>query len=221
MEKDHLWEDDLKNSILQNKAIFSQLGNLGDTLVIYEKTIYQQVIADALIFSSNLGIIGVEIKTQHDTLKRLPHQLDSYVRTCAYTYVYCHDSKLDEVLKLLAKKHYDCVGVISYEEYDHQPLAGLIRKPTFSPYITQMSYPSLLWKIELKSVLEAVTHETVHGRVKQMANQLAELVPKQETQHIIAKMYINGLTDERKPLQRYNFHERYTHDITFRGDYHT
>ena len=87
---DDLLEDDIKNSILHLQSIFPK-NKLGKSLVTYEKTINFKTIADCLIFTEKQGIIGIEIKTAHDTLKRLSHQLDDYVKCCSYVYVYCHD----------------------------------------------------------------------------------------------------------------------------------
>ena len=83
-----LMEDEIKNSILHNKNLFDRYGPIGDSLIIYEKTINWKTIADCLLFSSNKGIIGIEIKTEYDTLRRLPHQLADYIRVCKYNYVY-------------------------------------------------------------------------------------------------------------------------------------
>lgn len=217
---DNLWEDEIKNSILQNKVIFNQLGNLGQTLIIYEKKIYKRVIADALIFSQNQGIIGVEIKTQHDTLKRLPRQLDSYVRTCQYTYVYCHDSKVNKVQDLLAKKGYDCVGIISYEEFDGQALPGLVKSPTKSPYLIPWGYTSVLWNSELQKIIELATHEKPYSRKRDMINSMANIFPKEGAERVIANLYIDGNTDIEKQLQRYDFGMQYDHDVTFKGGWH-
>lgn len=216
---DNLREDEIKNSILQNESVFNL--NFGRSLVIYEKTIYDGVIADCLIFSKQAGIVGVEIKTQHDTLKRLPHQLDSYVRTCAYTYVCCHDSKVKKVKTLLAKKHYDCVGIISYEEFDHQALVGLVKPAKFSPYINYRSFTSLLWHSELNKLVYLTTHEKFkhYKTVQYLAKTINSLFSNQQAERIISEMYIDHETDPKKPLQRYHFGDTYTHDVTFRGVY--
>ncbi|MCA7081865.1 hypothetical protein LGL73_14055, partial [Staphylococcus aureus] len=65
-----LLEDDLKQAVLQHISLYEYLGDLGRTKVIFEKSVnYGKLIADALVFTDNKGIIGVEIKTEADTLR--------------------------------------------------------------------------------------------------------------------------------------------------------
>lgn len=216
--QDNLLEDNIKNSVLQNKSIFSHLGKLGNDLIIYEKKIYDGVISDCLIFTQYQGIIGVEIKTQHDTLKRLPRQLDSYVRTCRYTYVYCHDSKVIEVKKLLKKKHYDFVGIISYTEFDKTPIPGIIQQAKVSPFLMYQGYTSLLWKDELRKILYIATKTKQSDTIRKLKYKYNQLFPSLNGEQLIANFYINNYTDPKKPLQRYHFGNYYYHDVTFRGD---
>lgn len=216
--QDNLLEDNIKNSVLQNKSIFSHLGKLGNDLIIYEKKIYDGVISDCLIFTQYQGIIGVEIKTQHDTLKRLPRQLDSYVRTCRYTYVYCHDSKVVKVKKLLKKKHYDFVGIISYTEFDKTPIPGIIQQAKVSPFLMYQGYTSLLWKDELRKILYIATKTKQSDTIRKLKYKYNQLFPSLNGEQLIANFYINNYTDPKKPLQRYHFGNYYYHDVTFRGD---
>ena len=216
--QDNLLEDNIKNSVLQNKSIFSHLGKLGNDLIVYEKKIYDGVISDCLIFTQYQGIIGVEIKTQHDTLKRLPRQLDSYVRTCRYTYVYCHDSKVVKVKKLLKKKHYDFVGIISYTEFDKTPIPGIIQQAKVSPFLMYQGYTSLLWKDELRKILYIATKTKQSDTIRKLKYKYNQLFPSLNGEQLIANFYINNYTDPKKPLQRYHFGNYYYHDVTFRGD---
>lgn len=216
--QDNLLEDNIKNSVLQNKSIFSHLGKLGNDLIIYEKKIYDGVISDCLIFTQYQGIIGVEIKTQHDTLKRLPRQLDSYVRTCRYTYVYCHDSKVVKVKKLLKKKHYNFVGIISYTEFDKTPIPGIIQQAKMSPFLMYQGYTSLLWKDELRKILYIATKTKQSDTIRKLKYKYNQLFPSLNGEQLIANFYINNYTDPKKPLQRYHFGNYYYHDVTFRGD---
>lgn len=154
---DNLLEDDIKNQILVNPELVSYLGDLGNSVVVYEKTLpiyHNKVIADALMFTENQGVISFEIKTQHDNLKRLSHQLDAYARACNYNFVFCQDSQLSKVQELLAHKKYDHVGIITYEEFDGHVIAGLYKKATFSPYYSLRTLASLLWKNELYHILK-------------------------------------------------------------------
>lgn len=212
---DNLKNDQMKNAILQNQIVFGQEAS-HDSIILFEKSIYKHTIADALIMNPTYGITACEIKTQHDTLKRLPHQLDGYVRTCAYTEVICHDSKLDKVIKLLEQKHYPFVGIISYEEYDSVALLGRIRKATLSPYITTINAcRPLLWKSEKARVLMTL-RKTYNPKtpVAKMELDLKKYFHPLEMQKLISSLYVNHQLDQDKRLQLYHFGDTFTHDTT-------
>lgn len=154
--KDNLLEDNIKNQILVNPELVSYLGELGQTVVLYEKQLpiyHNGVIADALMFTEEQGVISFEIKTQHDNLKRLPHQLDGYARTCNYNFVFCQDDQLGGVLDIINHKKYNHVGIITYEEFDGNVIAGLYRRATPSPYFSLKTLADILWKNELYNIL--------------------------------------------------------------------
>ena len=129
-DNDKRIEIDVKKYFLSCKNVFNYLGELGDNRVVYEKEIMRgRVRADVLLFSENKGIIGIEFKTAPDTLKRLPRQLKYYSKVCNYVFVFCHDSHLADVEKLIEKlgmKSY--VGIISYEVFEDNILAGLYKE---------------------------------------------------------------------------------------------
>lgn len=217
-----LMEDEIKNSILHNKNLFDRYGPVGDSLIIYEKTINWKTIADCLLFSSNKGIIGIEIKTEYDTLKRLPHQLADYIRVCKYTYVYCHDSHVKKVKELIKDNpELDCVGIISYEQFEEQAITGMIRRAKPSPKVTLRGTTSILWSSELNAILNAKTHTKEKRRRVDAENLFGEMFSKDNQQKVIAGLYIKGLLDSKKPLQRYHFGNIYTHDTTTGGDFHS
>lgn len=210
---DNLLEDDIKNSILHLQSIFPK-NKLGKSLVTYEKTINFKTIADCLIFTEKQGIIGIEIKTAHDTLKRLSHQLDDYVKCCSYVYVYCHDSHLEKVLQLLKEKHFNYVGVISYTEFNHTAIAGIIRKANKSPALISEGSTSLLWTSELKQILSKVEHDKVLGNRYQLDNKFKSYFSRYQGNQLVSLLYVNNLTDSKKPLQRFYFGKTYVHDRT-------
>lgn len=156
--KDNLYEDEIKDAILNNNTLLSYLGDIGQTTVIYEKTlpIYgNKVIADALMFTEHAGVVSFEIKTQHDSLARLPHQLDAYIKASTYNFVFCHDSQLAKVEEILKARKYQHVGIISYEEFDGEVLPGLIRPGLPSPYFNlRVLANCVLWKKELYNILK-------------------------------------------------------------------
>ena len=217
---DSLREDDLKNAVLHNQHLFTHLGDLGKSVVLYEKKISKRVISDCLLLSSKQGIIGIEIKTDADTTKRLRHQLYGYARTCDYVYVLCHDNKVAPVKDVIKELGYDFVGIITYEQFENEPLLGVIHEPRHSPYTNHVNYCDLLWKSEIRQVLDTATHTAHRERYRNLKDQFYTLFGNKGT-HVIAQIYANGLTDPNHLLQRYQFGDTYIHDTTFReGEYH-
>lgn len=203
-------EDEVKNAVLHNKNLL--VHNLGDCLVVYEKVINWKTIADCLVFSKR-GIIGIEIKTSHDTLRRLPSQLEDYIRSCRYTYVFCADEQLKGVMKLLDGKHYNFVGVISYSAFnDTEVVAGLVRRAKDSPYVNTSGTYSLLWSTELRKLYQTTYHEVAKGKRYEIEKALP--YNNEQAQQIVAQMYVNNQIDNNKPLQRYYFGDNYIHDVT-------
>lgn len=210
---DSLLEDDIKNSILHLQSIFPTR-KLGKSLITYEKTINYKTIADCLIFTEKQGIIGIEIKTSHDTIKRLSSQLNDYVKCCSYVYVYCSDSLLDKVMNLLDKKHMSYVGVLSYTEFEHTPIAGIIRPAKQSAKLTNDGNTSLLWNSELNSIINRVEKTNNKYNHRELTNKFMMYFPGYKGNQLVSSIYLNNLTDSRKPLQKFHFNDTYTHDRT-------
>lgn len=238
-------EDEVKNAVLHYSNLLSYLGDLGESKILFEKSInYHKVIADSLVFTENSGLIGIEIKTKSDNLKRLEHQLDSYTLACNYTFVFCHDSHLNQVTELLDKNHYDYVGIISYDEFNGKVIAGLVREAKISPRFSLKVMASLLWKKELYSVLQmwfghqdtilANTYKsdnvpyTRSGSVGNLRHNVSyrkllsiyqhTFSTKQGTK-IICEMYIKNGYNPKKQLQQYHFNNEFNGDISFKTPY--
>lgn len=240
-------EDELKNAVLHYDNLLSYLGNIGKSKVIFEKSInYGRVIADSLIFTENKGVVGVEIKSGHDTIKRLPKQLESYSLVCNYVFVFCHDSHLKEVEELLKKPKFKHVGIISYDEFDNKAIAGLYKKATLSPFFSLRVLASILWKKELYQVLqmwiarpEQVAANTYKLKADSSGNGAAKhpgylkksysfkmllhiftniFSVKQGTK-LICEIFIKDGFDPKKQLQQYHFNDEFDGDISFKIPY--
>lgn len=206
-----LYEDDLKNSILHNKTTFKHLGELGQTCIVYEKTISGRVISDVLICSSKQGLIGVEIKTNHDNTKRLANQLKEYSKTCNYVYVLCHDDIADKVKEEIKQLKYSWVGIIQYTEFDNKPLWGLVKKAKLSPRVTTRATSSILWNSEKKLILDEINQRK--GYYKQISR-VFNLIDVKQAQRLTSSLYAYNFTKPEHRLQRYNFGDTYVHDRT-------
>lgn len=147
-------EDELKNSVL-HEEIQSILSKYHDVIpnnkVIFEKSInYGKTIADCLVIDTK-RIIGIELKTSHDNLRRLKKQLMSYLLVCNLVYVYVSDKHVDKVLELLDDTPmFKPVGVISYDVFGDEILSGIVRVAKPNPnYNLKISSMSLLPKLTL------------------------------------------------------------------------
>ena len=147
------YEIDIKKFILDNQHLF---GSFGKARVVFEKALpSHKVIADALIFDEYRGIIGVEIKTEHDTTRRLNKQLGAYESLADDVWVVIHDSQYDKVLKVLDTYHHDTVGIITYSVFEDTIIAGVVREPTRSAQFRSKNALRMLWKKELAVIANA------------------------------------------------------------------
>lgn len=165
---DSILEKQVKQEILDNPYLFNYLGNLGQAGVVFEKAVARhKMICDALIFSHNQGIIGVEIKTQHDSLKRLSHQLDEYLKVCNYVTVFIHESWVSKVQQLLVTKKIDkVVGILVYSEYHHQVVSGVYRPMVQNPYFKIGVSLDMLWKTDIQSLLTTQVTQRMYHQAK-------------------------------------------------------
>lgn len=240
-----LLEDDIKNAVLHYHNLLKYLGSFGDSKVIFEKAInYHKSIADALIFTENRGVIGIEIKTEADNLKRLERELDSYIVSCNYVFVFCHDKHLKDVLSIVNKYKYRDVGVISYDTFEGEPIAGLVKEAKISRYFSTKSLASILWKKELYTILqvwwahqEEVVSNTYSipkatstqsrdlGYIRKSYNYATLLnifyktFNKKQGTKIICEVFIKNGYDPKKQLQQYHFNDDFTGDISYKKPY--
>lgn len=146
------YEADIKELILQKKHVFVTEG-YNSTIVFEKGIVVGSTIADCLIFSQEKGIIGVEIKTEHDTTRRLNKQLKHYSLVCDYVYVLCHDDHVEKTEDILAKNNHHHVGIIAYTEFRGEPVLGIYKKSVRSPFKkVNMAY-QMLWREEIANLL--------------------------------------------------------------------
>lgn len=97
------------------------------------------------------GIHGYEIKSECDTLRRLPVQVAIY------------NSVLDKITVVLAKKHLkealhiipDWWGILVASDVNREAVSfTYLREPTVNPLIQPLAIAKLLWREEALSLLE-------------------------------------------------------------------
>lgn len=130
-------EEDIKRIILEKEHIF---GDIGKSALIFEKGIMRdkkkqtsRTIVDCMVFTENKGIIGIEIKTERDSTRRLNKQLRDYSFVCDYVYVMCHDDHLEKVEQIIKRYKHDHVGIVSYVDFQGEPVVGIYKEATLSP----------------------------------------------------------------------------------------
>ncbi len=155
---EHPYELDVKKKILSSPNLF---GNIGKHVVVSEKMVAEfSVIADLLVFSENYGIIGIEIKTEHDSTQRLNKQLRAYEAISTETWVVVHDSLFEHVAKVLKNNNHPHVGVISYSVYKGDIIMGKVIEPTISDTFRVEHLLNIMHKSELLSLARKVTSVT-------------------------------------------------------------
>jgi len=151
------YENDIQKYILEHPETFHVSGN---NSVILEKKLPGRsrgsVIADVVIFSSELGGIGIEIKTAHDTTKRLKHQLETYALTFDYVYVFCADNQYEHVMDIINKNKMDRIGVITYGEKHGNIYPGEVKKAAYLRPNPRNLY-RMMWKKELVAINNQIT----------------------------------------------------------------
>lgn len=153
-DKDSPYELDVKKAILSNPALF---GKLGKSKVLSEKKLGEfGVIADMLLFSEIKGVIGIEIKTEHDSTQRLNKQLRAYEGLCTEVWVIAHDSQYQKVDRVLTTNNHPTVGIITYSTVDGEIMFGKIKRSSISSRFNVKNLLKILWKSELLTLANRI-----------------------------------------------------------------
>lgn len=97
----------------------------------------------------NGQLVGYEIKSDHDTLRRLPDQLRIYTQIFDKLTIICGRSHLEKIKKMAP----DYCGVLVAEQRDGQPHLHVERSPQQSPEQSGFYLASLLWNEEARMLL--------------------------------------------------------------------
>lgn len=164
-KEDKILEGKVKQFILDNKSLFSGLGDLGRSSLVFEKVLpysrkhnVKKTIADVLMFTEKKGIIGLEIKSEYDNLSRINRQLRGYLLNCDYLYIVCHDKHVENLEKRLDTQGYQYVGIIAYSEFKGQMVAGVYREAGNNPRKNIYYSMNILHKKEVLMILSGFGH---------------------------------------------------------------
>jgi hypothetical protein len=120
-----------------------------DTLIIEELGLCQ---GDARVDIAvvNRSIHGFEIKSNEDSLKRLPGQVEIYSRTLESVTLVVGNKHLDQAVKIIPKWW----GVIVAKEKSGQSLLKGRRRSRSNPCLDPLSVVQLLWRNETLEILK-------------------------------------------------------------------
>lgn len=120
----------------------------GDTKVVDELGIFQGTNrVDLAVVNGHLH--GYEIKSECDTLNRLPNQITSYSKVFDYITVVADLKHIDSVLENIP----EYCGVYVAKQSRSRISFEIIRKPKKNIFVESIAIVQLLWKEEILSIL--------------------------------------------------------------------
>lgn len=213
----------IKEFLTENELFF---GDMGEHIIASEKSMgkskqqkIKTTIADLLIFSEDKGIIGVEIKTEYDNLRRLNRQLRGYSLVCDYVWVVCHDNHVEGVETRLKRYQHQHVGIIAYTEFNGDIIGGVYREATRNPNKSTYHAVNILWKEDIVKIMSGLrfpsriaerelgienmkdTTRNTYGSASSFTNKMrkGELISnmlvrfgEQEANRMVCKFFINN-----------------------------
>lgn len=121
---------------------------------------------------------GFEIKSDSDTLDRLPKQSQSYSKVFDYLWIACGHRYFEKVKGSIPEYW----GILLAETSDRETKISKIREATFNPNICSAAVAGLLWRGEALHLLSKLGLDKGFRSKprKEICNRLAELVPYSE-----------------------------------------
>lgn len=198
------YEKDLKEFILDNPDILDDdLGYLGKTSVIFEKKLTysrqkeaKRTIADAIVFTEHRGIVGIEIKTssKKDSTVRLKRQLKGYSLNSNYVYVFCHDTQIKDVERILKSepKFFDHVGIVAYDTFKDSIIPGTYKQASRNPHFSAFHALNMLRKVDVRWILTDRGIATENLTKRQLINVLLRSVGEFEAIKYLCNYFTNN-----------------------------
>jgi len=211
---EHPYELDVKRAILKHPELF---GDLGETRVLSEKSINEyHVIADLLIFSKNKGVIGIEIKTEHDSTQRLNKQLRAYESLCTEVWVFTHDSLYSSVDKVLTANKHPSVGIYTYSAYNDEIYFGKMKQSSISKEFNVIHLLNIFWYTEISKIAHTISVSKANPQgsefnvrrgtsKKQLIRYIKGRLGALGAYQIVIDMVISETNDPRKVIKYYHF----------------
>lgn len=205
------YERAVKQFILNNEHLFTSVQSGPQPIVYFEKSItFGKTIADCLIFDHLNQEIGIEIKTAHDTVKRLPKQLKDYAKVCDYLWILVHNDILPEALQVLDTLSYSFVGIVTYVEYDGELFGGIYRKASYNPLNSTYMASMMMWSTELKIMAKSLANKNGDDVSKltkksQFIKYMIKILGEEDAKQYLVDFIVSGQGDPNKVVNAYRF----------------
>ncbi|WP_280313539.1 sce7726 family protein [Nocardia abscessus] len=124
---------------------------------------------------------GYEIKSDRDTLARLPNQIELYDSVLDYSTIVCGPRYADRIKAVVPTWW----GITIAEDHNGRPEFYVSRKARRNTHVDRFALAQLLWRDEAAALLTALGHRVTRRHTRwQLWDQLAEL-PLGQLQHIV------------------------------------
>jgi hypothetical protein len=131
----------------------------------------------------NGSLSGYEIKSERDTLQRLPNQVEVYSRALDFVTIVASDSHIDKTISLIP----EWWGVLATQSQQGDISFRLVRQPQSNPSVDPYSVAQLLWRPEVVAILSDLgITKGITGKSRRVLWQtLAETLPIDELRDCI------------------------------------
>ena len=144
------------------------------------------------------------MKSGKDNLKRLKKLIDSYIKVCNIVFVLVHDNHAPDVELMLNKyPELNCVGIISYDEFDDSIIAGLYKSASYNSNFNIYNYIN---SMENKQDLVRFIN-TEFGLKSFEGNSLTSFTSGRFSKSMLVKQLVHLIPDNNKMIQTINGYE--------------
>lgn len=172
---------DVRSALRQRLAVEHAL-ELGNTRVVEEFGIYGEVRVDVAVLNGMM--IGYELKSERDTLRRLPKQVEWYSKVLDEANIVVAENHLAHALEIVP----DWWGyTVAISEKDGSTRLELAREAMPNPGIDGRTLALLLWRDEALNALEERGLDRGYRSKTRaaMAQRLAMSVPLRELRDLV------------------------------------
>lgn len=204
-----VYEHAVKEYILNHPHLF--IPKDSQSKVMFEKSIdFGSTICDVLLFNSVKHEVGIEIKTGHDSVKRLPKQLTDYAKVCDYLWVFVHDSLLDEVTEVISKLNMPFIGIVSYFEVDGEIASGIIKEASYNSNNSSYMACMMMWSTELKVMAKTLAkdrHQNINSltRKSQYIKYMLKQLGNEQVKNYLTYFILDNQSDPNKTYNAFKF----------------